>query len=128
MTFHCRSLSIHLFCINVKISNETCRFQRICSRVNNSNAGNSSSFLEFFNRLRSFIKLFLFRIFTNKFDSVSSVWNKEVKQHGKSFMFDGEEDTAWYSDQVSLSFGFHLFPQITINNNFFAFARDYHKV
>lgn len=33
--------------------------------------------------------------------SVSSVLNKDVKQHGKGFMFDGLEDTAWYSDQVN---------------------------
>lgn len=32
--------------------------------------------------------------------SVSSVLNKDVKQHGKMFMFDGLDDTAWYSDQV----------------------------
>ncbi|CAD7076663.1 unnamed protein product [Hermetia illucens] len=31
--------------------------------------------------------------------SVSSVLNKDVKQFGKSFMFDGEEDTSWSSDQ-----------------------------
>ncbi|XP_031630453.1 nuclear receptor 2C2-associated protein [Contarinia nasturtii] len=31
--------------------------------------------------------------------SVSSVLNKDVKQYGKPFMFDGLEDTAWYSDQ-----------------------------
>lgn len=34
--------------------------------------------------------------------SVSSVLNKDVKQHGKMFMFDGLDDTAWYSDQVGL--------------------------
>lgn len=33
--------------------------------------------------------------------SVSSVLNKDVKQHGKTFMYDGLDDTAWYSDQVN---------------------------
>ncbi|KAJ6637451.1 Nuclear receptor 2C2-associated protein [Pseudolycoriella hygida] len=31
--------------------------------------------------------------------SVSSVLNRDNKQHGKSFLFDGCEDTAWSSDQ-----------------------------
>lgn len=39
--------------------------------------------------------------------SVSSVLNKDVKQHGKTFMFDGLEDTAWYSDQVMVFFYFY---------------------
>lgn len=30
---------------------------------------------------------------------VSSVLNKDIKQYGKSFMFDGKEDTCWNSDQ-----------------------------
>ncbi|XP_065060144.1 nuclear receptor 2C2-associated protein-like [Rhopilema esculentum] len=30
---------------------------------------------------------------------VSSVLNKNVKQYGKKFMFDGKEDTCWNSDQ-----------------------------
>lgn len=30
--------------------------------------------------------------------------NKDVKQHGKAFMFDGLDDTAWYSDQVMCLF------------------------
>lgn len=32
---------------------------------------------------------------------VSSVLNKDVKQHGKNFLFDGKEDTSWSSDQVN---------------------------
>lgn len=35
--------------------------------------------------------------------SVSSVLNRDVKQHGKTFMFDDLEDTAWYSDQVRIT-------------------------
>lgn len=34
------------------------------------------------------------------FNSVSTVLNRDVKQHGKTFLFDDLEDTAWYSDQV----------------------------
>ena len=34
------------------------------------------------------------------FFRVSSVLNRDVKQFGKKFMFDGEEDTCWNSDQV----------------------------
>ena len=34
------------------------------------------------------------------FVRVSSVLNRDVKQFGKKFMFDGEEDTCWNSDQV----------------------------
>jgi len=30
---------------------------------------------------------------------VSSVINKDVKEYGKKFMFDGREDTCWNSDQ-----------------------------
>eukprot|EP00794_Sanderia_malayensis_P010175 gene10175-11216_t len=32
---------------------------------------------------------------------VSSVLNKDVKEYGKNFMFDGKEDTCWNSDQGS---------------------------
>jgi hypothetical protein len=32
---------------------------------------------------------------------VSSVLNRDVKQYGKTFMFDGEEDTCWNSDRGS---------------------------
>ena len=31
---------------------------------------------------------------------MSSVLNRDVKQFGKKFMFDGEEETCWNSDQV----------------------------
>ncbi len=31
---------------------------------------------------------------------VSSVLNRDVKQFGKKFMFDGDEETCWNSDQV----------------------------
>lgn len=84
--------------------NETCRSPpKIYSSVNNSNAGTSSTFIDFLVAIKA-IKLFLILYFQIELYSVSSVWNKEVKQHGKTFMFDGEEDTAWYSDQVSLPF------------------------
>ncbi|XP_078606656.1 nuclear receptor 2C2-associated protein-like isoform X1 [Branchiostoma floridae x Branchiostoma japonicum] len=32
---------------------------------------------------------------------VSSVLNRDVKQFGKKFMFDGDEETCWNSDQGS---------------------------
>jgi len=32
---------------------------------------------------------------------VSSVLNKNVKEFGKQFLFDGREDTCWNSDQGS---------------------------
>ena len=32
--------------------------------------------------------------------SVSSVLNRDVKQYGKKFLFDKEDDTCWNSDQV----------------------------
>ncbi|XP_069505220.1 nuclear receptor 2C2-associated protein [Ambystoma mexicanum] len=32
---------------------------------------------------------------------VSSVLNKDVKQYGKKYLFDGHEDTCWNSDQGS---------------------------
>lgn len=41
---------------------------------------------------------------------MSSVLNKDVKQYGKPFMFDGLEDTAWYSDQV-----LHFFSNVISN-------------
>ena len=31
---------------------------------------------------------------------VSSVLNRDTKQFGKKFMFDGQEETCWNSDQV----------------------------
>lgn len=31
---------------------------------------------------------------------VSSVLNRDVKQFGKKFMFDNDEETCWNSDQV----------------------------
>lgn len=34
-------------------------------------------------------------------DRVSSVLNRDVKQFGKKFMFDGNEETCWNSDQGS---------------------------
>ena len=33
--------------------------------------------------------------------SVSSVLNRDVKQYGKKFLFDKEDDTCWNSDQVN---------------------------
>lgn len=32
---------------------------------------------------------------------VSSVLNRDVKQFGKKFLFDNNDDTCWNSDQVS---------------------------
>lgn len=32
---------------------------------------------------------------------VSSVLNRDVKQFGKKFMFDSNEETCWNSDQVT---------------------------
>lgn len=37
------------------------------------------------------------------FNRVSSVLNRDVKQFGKKFMFDGEEESCWNSDQVIVS-------------------------
>lgn len=52
--------------------------------------------------------------------SVSSVLNKEVKVHGKTFMFDGLEDTAWYSDQVmDIFLGFSHFIKFKIIINIY---------
>lgn len=31
---------------------------------------------------------------------MSSVWNRDVKQHGRAFLFDDQEDTAWSSEPV----------------------------
>lgn len=33
--------------------------------------------------------------------SVSSVLNRDVKQYGKKYLFDGDEETCWNSDQGS---------------------------
>ena len=33
---------------------------------------------------------------------VSSVLNRDVKQFGKQFMFDGDDETCWNSDQVGI--------------------------
>ncbi|XP_013106886.2 nuclear receptor 2C2-associated protein [Stomoxys calcitrans] len=33
--------------------------------------------------------------------SVSSVLNKDTKQHGKQFLYDGQDDTAWSSNEGS---------------------------
>ncbi|XP_031561546.1 nuclear receptor 2C2-associated protein-like [Actinia tenebrosa] len=35
---------------------------------------------------------------------VSSVLNRDVKEYGKKFMFDGKEETCWNSDQGSPQF------------------------
>ncbi len=34
---------------------------------------------------------------------VSSVLNRDVRHFGKKFMFDGDEETCWNSDQVKAS-------------------------
>ncbi len=33
---------------------------------------------------------------------MSSVLNRDVKQFGKKFLFDGVEETCWNTDQVSV--------------------------
>ncbi|XP_042335980.1 nuclear receptor 2C2-associated protein [Sceloporus undulatus] len=42
---------------------------------------------------------------------VSSVLNREVKQFGKKFMFDGNEETCWNSDQGAVQWLTLGFPQ-----------------
>lgn len=43
--------------------------------------------------------------------SVSSVLNRDVKQFGKKYMFDGSEETCWNSDQGSPQWVFFEFNQ-----------------
>ncbi|KAM6464000.1 nuclear receptor 2C2-associated protein isoform 1-T2 [Liasis olivaceus] len=42
---------------------------------------------------------------------VSSVLNREVKQFGKKYMFDGNEETSWNSDQGATQWLTVEFPQ-----------------
>ncbi|XP_053145395.1 nuclear receptor 2C2-associated protein [Hemicordylus capensis] len=42
---------------------------------------------------------------------VSSVLNREVKQFGKKYMFDGNEETCWNSDQGTIQWLTLEFPQ-----------------
>uniref|UniRef100_A0A3Q3VJU9 Nuclear receptor 2C2-associated protein n=1 Tax=Mola mola TaxID=94237 RepID=A0A3Q3VJU9_MOLML len=42
---------------------------------------------------------------------VSSVLNRDVKQYGKKYMFDGNEETCWNSDQGELQWVILEFPQ-----------------
>ncbi|XP_039174872.1 nuclear receptor 2C2-associated protein isoform X1 [Crotalus tigris] len=42
---------------------------------------------------------------------VSSVLNREVKQFGKKYMFDGNEETCWNSDQGAIQWLILEFPQ-----------------
>nr|XP_060640016.1 nuclear receptor 2C2-associated protein [Anolis sagrei ordinatus] len=42
---------------------------------------------------------------------VSSILNRDAKQFGKSFMFDGKEETCWNSDQGSVQWLTLAFPQ-----------------
>uniref|UniRef100_A0A8C6X1D6 Nuclear receptor 2C2-associated protein n=1 Tax=Naja naja TaxID=35670 RepID=A0A8C6X1D6_NAJNA len=42
---------------------------------------------------------------------VSSVLNREVKQFGKKYMFDGNEETSWNSDQGATQWLTMEFPQ-----------------
>ena len=35
--------------------------------------------------------------------------NRDVKQFGKKFLFDGQDDTCWNSDQVSRPRGYRIF-------------------
>ena len=35
---------------------------------------------------------------------VSSTLNRDTKQFGKKFLFDGREETCWNSDQVGMTF------------------------
>uniref|UniRef100_A0A8C1VH41 Nuclear receptor 2C2-associated protein n=1 Tax=Cyprinus carpio TaxID=7962 RepID=A0A8C1VH41_CYPCA len=41
-------------------------------------------------------------ICNNTQSRVSSVLNRDVRQFGKKFMFDSNEETCWNSDQVTL--------------------------
>ena len=34
--------------------------------------------------------------------------NRDVKQFGKKFLFDGQDDTCWNSDQVSRPWGYRI--------------------
>ncbi|XP_066503717.1 nuclear receptor 2C2-associated protein [Hoplias malabaricus] len=43
---------------------------------------------------------------------VSSVLNRDVKQFGKKFMFDSNEETCWNSDQGSQQWVFLEFPSL----------------
>ena len=42
---------------------------------------------------------------------VSSVLNRDLRQFGKQFMFDGSEETCWNSDQVQGSMWYILWPK-----------------
>ncbi|XP_066491537.1 nuclear receptor 2C2-associated protein [Tiliqua scincoides] len=42
---------------------------------------------------------------------VSSVLNRDIKQFGKKYMFDGNEETCWNSDQGSIQWLMLEFPQ-----------------
>ncbi|KAG7487973.1 hypothetical protein MATL_G00029340 [Megalops atlanticus] len=42
---------------------------------------------------------------------VSSVLNRDVKQFGKKYMFDSNEETCWNSDQGGCQWVFLEFPQ-----------------
>ncbi|XP_053556671.1 nuclear receptor 2C2-associated protein [Bombina bombina] len=42
---------------------------------------------------------------------VSSVLNRDIKQFGKQFLFDGREETCWHSDQGSSQWILLEFPQ-----------------
>ncbi|XP_072516660.1 nuclear receptor 2C2-associated protein isoform X2 [Salminus brasiliensis] len=42
---------------------------------------------------------------------VSSVLNRDVKQFGKNFMFDSNEETCWNSDQGDQQWVFLEFPE-----------------
>uniref|UniRef100_A0A8C6PJV0 Nuclear receptor 2C2-associated protein n=1 Tax=Nothobranchius furzeri TaxID=105023 RepID=A0A8C6PJV0_NOTFU len=44
---------------------------------------------------------------------VSSVLNRDVKQFGKKFMFDNNEETCWNSDQSMLSLTTELISILT---------------
>ena len=45
---------------------------------------------------------------TDSHIEVSSTLNRDTKQFGKKFLFDGREETCWNSDQVAIEFVFSI--------------------
>ena len=45
---------------------------------------------------------------TDSHIKVSSTLNRDTKQFGKKFLFDGREETCWNSDQVAIEFVFWI--------------------
>lgn len=66
---------------------------------------------------------FTLKSIKNRFPRVSSVLGRDAKTYGKQFLFDGCEDTAWNSDQVT---GYKIFIYIFLIN--FNFSSGYSTV